>query len=186
MRILKGVFALMAVTAVIVFAGQYLVHGAAGGPNPWAVNSSAIGSSLHGDLTMYGQDVDSPLCTDPGEEGDDRILPRFMAKLMISRTPHIFTFVSDTTLCHPSEYGGGEALALHEFLKEILVEQTGGPLSSPYADCVVDPFELYVPPTPDDPEACPNILKSMDNVIDTYGEDAPLILMADVELKIPR
>jgi hypothetical protein len=100
-----------------------------------------------------------------------------MMKLTIGRDLFIFTFVSDTTLCHPSEYSEGETLALHQFLKEVLVAVRPGL----YEGCVVDPRAA-----PGTAGVCPNILKSMDNVVDTEGEDGPLIHMSNVELKFPR
>lgn len=176
MRISKVVFALLAVAVVVLFAGQTVVYGGGGVPNPWAVNSAARGIKADGPLTIYGDRVLPTSPTNP----DETILMHFFLRVQSGGTQHIFTGVSSTTLLHPLEIGGQEAVALHQFLKDVLVALTGG-ADSDYATCIPDPFGDGLP------NPCPNILKSMDNVVDTEGEGGALLsLIADVQLMIPR
>ena len=75
-------------------------------------------------------------------------------------------------------------MALHQFLKEVLVERTGGE-DSPYAGCTPDPLGDGPPEA-----GCPNILKSIKNDRDSNAEwgqgETPLSHISDVELRIPR
>jgi hypothetical protein len=92
--------------------------------------------------------------------------------------------VASTLVRHTADYGGAETLALHEFLKQVLVELTPGPdgAPSPYANCNPDPFGDGLP------DACPNILKELEDIIDTEpagDADELLAIMASVNLRIP-
>ena len=181
MRVSKGVLTLLAVAIVLVFAGQSIVHGVGGVPNPWAVNEDARGKRANGPLTIYGLEI-LPGIEAFGTGTDPAYLLHFFLRVKYEGEQYIFTGVSSTLIRHPEEYGAGETVALHEFLKKVLVELTGG-TGSPYANCTPDPFGDGLP------NACPNILKAIENVQDTEpagDADELLAFIANVKLRIPR
>jgi len=186
MKTIKNVFSILSLAAIVTFmAGQNYSYGAAGGPNPWAVNSGARGDKALGPLTIYGEVVDR--VRPHGACGDDtQIRSYYFLRVQYENTEQIFTGISDGTQCHPSDYAGPETAALHEFLKDVML-QLNPDLEGEYGSCTPDPFGT-LDPAPANP--CPNILKSFNNVQDSddafVNNGAPLSVIGDVELKIPR
>jgi hypothetical protein len=176
MRNLRDIIIILAIVTVFLFTGNQYLYAGAGIPNIWGENSSASGTRALGPLTIYGQDTDA-VC-DGSFAGDQKVLMYFFLRVKIGNAYSIYSGVSDETYCHPGEFGEGETVALHEFLKDVLIQlrPTGG-----YEDCVVDPFG-----TSGAGNVCPNILRSLDNAHDTSDQPGrPLSQIADVELRIP-
>jgi len=186
MKTIKTVLSILSLAAIVtLMAGQNYSYGAAGGPNPWAVNSGARGDRALGPLTIYGEVVDNK--GRPGPCGDEtQIRSYFFLRVLYENSEQIFTGVSEGTQCHPSDYAGAETVALHEFLKDVMLKLNPD-LADEYGGCTPDPFGVLDPTNP-----CPNILRSFKDVQDSDGalnddgSPAPLSAIGDVELKIPR